>query len=64
MEVVGYECYANGTVKPVVMPLRDDREEFPKKELEYYGAQLCAQKRAQPGRPKKSGRSEKNHRNE
>jgi len=38
MEVVGYECFANGTVKPAIMPIKERKNEFREREEEFYGS--------------------------
>ena len=41
MEVVGYECYANGTIKLKIMPVKESKR-YRKSEEEFYGSGVVA----------------------
>jgi len=46
MEVVGYECFANGTVRPAIMPLKEHKNEYPGKEEQFYGSDTLKKRSA------------------
>ena len=43
MEVVGYECYANGTVKLKIMPFKESKRDV-KPDEQFYGCEISRSK--------------------
>ena len=43
MEVVGYECYVNGTVKLKIMPFKESKE-VTKTDEQFYGCEIAHSK--------------------
>ncbi|WP_201353435.1 hypothetical protein [Hydrogenimonas urashimensis] len=41
MEVVGYECYANGTIKLKIMPIKDAKN-GQREEEQFYGSGIVS----------------------
>lgn len=52
MEVVGYECYANGTVKLKIMPFKESKQEA-RRDEQFYGCELARSKSSNTRREKK-----------